>query len=215
MARRTVAKKAKPAAKAPAKKAAKKKPVPRERLSKSIEIALADGENLDDVLQRIGDEPLQHLLGKPRLYEPRFARVAKRVMALGGTVYDVADALGVHLTNVMRWKHMHDEFCEAMKVGGENSNDAVEASLFRRATGYHRKIEKIGIDAKSGNIARTITLEEVEPDPRAAYFWLTNRARDRWRRNPDNMIDDGEDVQPVQVNVTVKSARVRKDGDDS
>jgi hypothetical protein len=148
--------------------------------------------------------------GRPIEYDPKMDLFAKKVCDLGGTAYDVADALGVHIATVMRWKHRFPKFCEALRVGKEPADDAVEASLFRRATGYTRVVEKVALDAKTGLIAKTYVTEEVPPHTGAAAIWLFNRRGDKWTRSPDAANAPENDATPVTVNITVTDGRKRK-----
>jgi hypothetical protein len=55
----------------------------------------------------------------------------------------------------------------------------VASALFKKATGYEVKTEKLF--QFKGEVVRGETVEYVAPDTAAASFWLRNRAPDYWK----------------------------------
>ena len=133
-----------------------------------------------------------HPGGRPPKYEPKFAEQASKLCKLGATDYELADFFGVHTVTIYRWKNTHDEFCKAVKVGKEFSDDRVERSLYNRAVGYTFESEKVF--QFQGEVVRAQINEHVPPDTGAAFNWLKNRRPDDWRDtktiagDPDNPI---------------------------
>ena len=57
----------------------------------------------------------------------------------GATDAEIADAFGVSVRTLNRWKKDHDSFYEAL-ISGKNQADAkVERKLYERAIGYRYK----------------------------------------------------------------------------
>jgi hypothetical protein len=70
----------------------------------------------------------------------------------------------------------YPEFCAAIKETRELADSKVEQSLYKRACGLHKTVEKI---TKDGEIIAV--KEEVPPDTAAAFIWLKNRKPKDWR----------------------------------
>lgn len=124
-----------------------------------------------------GAEPKR---GRPSSFKTEYVEQARKLTQLGATDRDVADFFRVSESTVTRWKHVHPEFREALKVGKDAADDRVEHSLFRRAVGYSYDTEKIAINA-SGDVTRVPYVEHVPPDTTAMIFWLKNRRPAEWR----------------------------------
>jgi transposase-like protein len=106
--------------------------------------------------------------GRPSTYEkPRTTdEVAGLLARQGLTDAQMAAELGVSERTLYRWQRAHPEFRQSVGAGKELPDDAVEASLFRRALGF-----TYTEDGRS-----MVAL----PDVSAARFWLVNRRPDRW-----------------------------------
>src|SRR3546814_984151 len=79
--------------------------------------------------------------GRPASYKKAFAKQAQKLCELGATDQEIADFFEVDVRTVYRWKHDHDEFCQALKAGKEIVDERVERSLYQRAIGYERSEE--------------------------------------------------------------------------
>lgn len=124
-------------------------------------------------------QELKDLGGRPTIYEVGFCERAANLCAQGATDFEVARELGCHVSTLYRWKAMHPEFREALKVGKEASDDRVEASLYHRAVGYsYRAVKIMQNDGAALIVPYT---EHVPPDVGAATLWLTNRRGEEWR----------------------------------
>jgi hypothetical protein len=139
--------------------------------------------------------------GRPPDYREEFATQAEKLCLLGATDYELADFFEVSTRTIYRWKNTHEEFCQAVKVGKEKSDDRVERALFNRAVGYSFESEKVF--QFQGAIIRADTVEHVPPDPGAAMNWLKNRKPDVWR---DKIVQehtgaDGSPLVPI-INLT-------------
>lgn len=58
-----------------------------------------------------------------------------------------------------------------------------------------------------GSILREDYVEHYPPDATSMIFWLKNRQPDKWRDKRDGADGDGDEAQPVKVEVSVVDAR--------
>lgn len=129
--------------------------------------------------------------GRPTDYRPEYAEQAAKLCALGATDKEVADFFEVDVRTVYRWKHDHDDFCQALKVGKDIADERVERSLYQRAIGYEQGEVKIFMPAGSDAPVYAPFTAKIAPDVTAAIFWLKNRRSADWR-----------DKQELDVKVT-------------
>lgn len=89
-----------------------------------------------------------------------------------------------------RWMKEDCEFCELVKKAKEEAEEnriaQLEASLFKRATGFKVKETRSELAANpmGGSpiiVKQTITEKEFAPDTGAIIFALTNKAPERWK----------------------------------
>lgn len=141
------------------------------------------------------------MAGRPTDYRPEFAEQAAKLCSLGATDYELADFFGVDTRTIYRWKHVHDEFCQAVTCGKERADERVERALYNRAVGYTFESEKVF--QHQGEVIRAPTAEHVPPDPSAAKLWLTNRRPDQWR---EKQVQEhvGADGGPIKTETTDK-----------
>lgn len=117
--------------------------------------------------------------GRPTLYRPEYAELAKSLCEKGATDMELAQEFGVNVGTIYSWKHSQPEFFKALVDGKDACDDRVERSLYQRAVGYSFNSEKIY--QFQGQIIRADTIEHVPPDPGAQMSWLKNRRGDKWR----------------------------------
>jgi|SRR5665213_580579 len=118
-------------------------------------------------------------LGRPSPYHPDFCQKAANLCIAGATDFEVAEALGVCVRTIYRWKAEHPDFCQALKVGKELADERVESSLYHRSVGYSYPAVKIMQNDGAPVIVPYI--EHAPPDIGAITLWLTNRRGDKWR----------------------------------
>ena len=82
---------------------------------------------------------------------------------------------------------------ESLTRSKAEADAQVEQSLYRRATGYSHKSEKIF--NFQGEIIRAQTVEHYPPDTTAMIYWLKNRQPDKWRDRREILPDD--DKPPI------------------
>lgn len=124
--------------------------------------------------------------GRPTKYKSEFVKQAEKLAGLGATDREIGEFFEVDEDTIRRWKHVHPEFCGALKVGKEPADQRVEQSLYRRATGYTFNAEKIM--QYEGAEVRIPYVEHVPPDTTACIFWLKNRRPDLWRDKVDQNV---------------------------
>ena len=135
--------------------------------------------------------------GRPTDYKPEYAEQAAKLCELGATDQELAEFFKVETRTIYRWKHSHEEFCQAVMCGKEAADERVIRALYNRAVGYTFESEKVF--QHQGEIIRAPTLEHVAPDPSAAMNWLKNRQPDKWR-----------DKQEIQHGITDALAELMK-----
>jgi len=138
--------------------------------------------------------------GRPSSYKPEFAKAAEKLAALGATDMEVADFFEVDVRTIYRWKHDHDEFCQALNVGKAKADERVVNSLYQKAVGYEQEAVKIFMPAGSPEPVYAPYREKVAPDTTAAIFWLKNRQPEQWR-------DKVEQHHTGSLEVTTKEQR--------
>jgi hypothetical protein len=93
----------------------------------------------------------------------------------------MADFFEVEVRTIYRWKHDHEEFCQALKSAKEAADERVERSLYQRAIGYEQDEVKIFMPGGATEPVYAKFRAKVAPDVTAAIFWLKNRRSDAWR----------------------------------
>lgn len=123
--------------------------------------------------------------GRPSSYRDEFAAQAEKLCELGATDMELADFFEVDVRTVYRWKHDHDEFCQALKVGKDVADERVERSLYQKAIGYEQDDVKIFMPANAAVPVYAPFRAKVAPDTAAGIFWLKNRRGSKWRDKQD------------------------------
>lgn len=119
--------------------------------------------------------------GRPSDYHPDFPEQARKICELGATDQEIADFFDVDVRTIYRWKHDHDEFCQALKAGKDVADERVERSLYQKAIGYEQDEVKIFMPANAESPVYAPFRAKIAPDTTAAIFWLKNRRGERWR----------------------------------
>lgn len=132
--------------------------------------------------------------GRPTAYKAEFAKQVEHLTQLGATDQEVADFFEVDVRTIYRWKHEHNEFCQALKVGKEIADERVERSLYQRAIGYEQEEVKIFMPSGAEEPVYAPFRAKVAPDVTAGIFWLKNRRKDQWRDKSEVEHSVAEDV---------------------
>lgn len=128
-----------------------------------------------------GKAPSSTDRGRPTAYKATYAKQAEKLCLLGATDQEIADFLEIDVRTLYRWKHTHDDFCQALIVGKETADDRVERSLFQRAIGYEQDEVKIFMPSGAESPVYAPFRAKIAADVGAAKLWLTNRRGDKWR----------------------------------
>jgi hypothetical protein len=136
--------------------------------------------------------------GRPSDYDAAFPEQARKICELGATDQEIADFFDVDVRTIYRWKHDHDEFCQALKAGKDIADERVERSLYQKAIGYEQDEVKIFMPASALEPVYAGYRAKIAPDTTAAIFWLKNRRSERWRDVKATELS-GPNGQPVEI----------------
>lgn len=120
-------------------------------------------------------------VGRPSIYKPEFAKLARDYCLLGATNAQLAKLFETTEQTIDRWIASNEEFRGSVKEGRVEADANVSNSLYRRALGYEQPAVKIFMPAGSLDPVYAPYTEIVAPDTTAAIFWLKNRRPDVWR----------------------------------
>jgi|SRR5262245_12360148 len=112
-------------------------------------------------------------------YNPQFATIAGAMLLKGATTFEIAEAFGISVRTIWKWRALYPEFDSAFKELGQSYDERIERTLAERAMGYSFKTEKI-FNYK-GFIIRVPTVEHIAPDISAIKMWLSARQPEKWR----------------------------------
>lgn len=134
--------------------------------------ALAHGEEID--------EP-RSVMGRPTAYRPEFVEQATKLCNMGATDAEMAEFFNVSTVTFYAWQKAHPDFLNAIQLSKDAHDNRVERSLYQKAVGYERVIQKA---TPSGQV---VTVKEFfPPDTGSAIFWLKNRRSQKWKDRQDH-----------------------------
>lgn len=123
----------------------------------------------------------------------------RRMAEEGYSDCEIAKSANISYMTFKKWRCMHSEFDEALKLGRYTSDYNVVDALYKKACGYSVKVNKtyklkrVDYDPDTGKKLREyeeLCVGEDEnyipADVRATSFWLKNRQPERWSDKPDN-----------------------------
>lgn len=131
------------------------------------------------------------------------------MLSQGATQWDVADHFGLSQSFVRNMLSRSEDFEKLYSRAQENADMQVENALFRRCLGYNyvRKLKKEKLD----RFGKVVELNEevlinVPPDAYCLQFYLTNRMRDKWKKNPEatSDVEDGG-VSVIEITDVMKT----------
>ena len=119
--------------------------------------------------------------GRPTAYKCEdTCRVVREMATLGARDEDMARGLGIGLTTYHVWRTTHVEFAEAIRMGKQVIDSAVERALVQNALGYSYDTEKV-----FQNGMRVKVVEHVAPSVKAQEIWLRNRMPEVYRERKE------------------------------
>lgn len=148
---------------------------------------------------------MAHAGGRPSKYDKeRTADLAYKFALLGATDEDMARSFDVDVATISNWKNDYPEFLEALKDGKERADANVSKSLYHRALGYEHP--EVDIKVIDGKIVTTDLIKHYPPDTAAAFIWLKNRQKDKWRDQSN--IDHTTKGDKIEPGATVDASAV-------
>jgi hypothetical protein len=108
--------------------------------------------------------------------------IMQHLASIKYTDEQIAQAIGIGVSTLYKWKNEHPEIVEALKAGKDEVDNLVEAALLQRAQGYEYTEEEARITGEGENKKRyrKQVTKHMPPDPGAAKIWLNNRRPDVW-----------------------------------
>lgn len=139
--------------------------------------------------------------GRPSEYKTDYCALARRYLANGATMIELADLLGISTRTLNRWEAEHLEFRLATHEGHKENEDMktanVKRSLYQNASGYHHRIEKLF--HHKGEVLRVEQIEFVPGNVTAQQFYLANKAPEEFRHRPEPPTGAGNDGNQMQM----------------
>ncbi len=119
-------------------------------------------------------------------YDPdTFPTLAEGYARRGLNDIQIAERLGISMATYYLYQHQYSDFSEGLKKGKKPVDMEVENAFLKRAKGYEyeEKHTTMTVDEKGQPKIKEIKkiTKQVAPDTMAAYKWLVNRDRERWR----------------------------------
>lgn len=131
-----------------------------------------------------------HLIRRPggglcpaRKPGPRLLRALHRFCLLGATDDELPKFLEISPEEFQIFYATDKKFREALLKGREEADARVAQSLFKKATGYSHKEDKIFLH--EGQPVVVPTVKHYPPSDAAISLWLRNRQKNRWRDKTD------------------------------
>ena len=122
-------------------------------------------------------------VGRPSGYKPAYVARAFDLCLLGLPDERIAELLGTGLAGLKRWKQAYPRFARSFELGRAEADGKVAGALYQKAVGYSHSAEKIHV-LKDGTVVRVPYTERFPPDSAALAFYLSNRQREFWHRDP-------------------------------
>lgn len=121
----------------------------------------------------------------------------------GATDEEMAEAFGISVRTLHRWKKSYPSLKESIDAGKEIADAKVKRSLYQRAIGYDAKdVEQIiSTDKATGrqNIERTrVTTKHIAPDTMAIMYWLNNRSKGEFSQRQEITLGGSVKTSPME-----------------
>jgi len=133
--------------------------------------------------------------GRPTVYTPDNAEIARLACMLGATNETLAERFEVSRRTIDNWIATIPEFGNAIRQGRQVADETVISALFSRATGMEQKMTKV-FCYRGQPVTANYTVQ-LPPETRACMYWLRNRRPGQWRENRP-LIDDRDDEDWVR-----------------
>ncbi len=147
--------------------------------------------------------PVKRKAGRPPTFNEQIADKIVALAEKGKTIDQISDIIGVTSRCISFWLAEKPSLLQAVKEARQMADEMVEASLFKKATGYFHETEKIFYDKDTGQIVRAPTVQHYAPDTTAQIFWLKNRKPEQWRDRTEvkleKELDDMSDEELITI----------------
>ena len=136
--------------------------------------------------------------GRPSKFPEGQESAIKKLVLMGASDEDLAEAYNVTFQTVNNWKKDRPSFFESLKGWKEEADTAVERSLYQRACGY--QTTEIRTAVHEGMITDVQSVpKHFPPDTTACIFWLKNRQPNNWRDKRE--VDLSGEVGILEINL--------------
>ena len=112
-------------------------------------------------------------------FEEDYCGQAYQFALMSASNAQIAEAMGVSISQVETWSRDIPQFKKALHDGRTGADALVVASLFKKATGFMQKVDKIVFD--NGKMQVVQIDKYFPPDSTAQIFWLRNRQEGNWQ----------------------------------
>ena len=143
--------------------------------------------------------------GRPSLFKEEYIELAYKYTLLGATDEILAKYFNVSEKTIANWKNEFPDFLQSIKKGKEQADIEVVDSLFNKAKGFTKVVQKAfklkqHINGEGSDERIELANEEVyiPPDTTAIIFWLKNRQPELWRDKIQNEVT-GKDGKPIEI----------------
>lgn len=142
--------------------------------------------------------------------EPNLNKIAEWAKA-GVLLKEIAAKLHIGYSTLRKYISLGEQGKEPyvalvaiLKESRAVSDEAIEASLFKRACGYEWVEVTKAVNPETGEmeVVKEVT-KHVPADATSMIFWLANRRPDRWQKDPksDNRTDDSRPVIEIPARI--------------
>ncbi len=143
--------------------------------------------------------------GRPTLYKPENAELARKFCLLGATNEDLAGLFEVARRTIDDWIATIPEFAEGVRQGRDVADAAVVQKLYSRAMGYSSETTKVFLyRGEPVTVPHTV---HYPPDIQACMFWLRNRRRRHWLEKAERPEEEEEVDMVKALNAAGESVR--------
>lgn len=161
-------------------------------------------------------EELKRGAGRPKMYDPKFADLAGRLVAAGFTEKDLGYAFNCSKHTIGTWKDKYPEFKEACSNGKRREKNKLVAKALLSAVGYDYHTKKTRIikdaDGEVQKIEETSFDQHQPANERLLVFLLCNidhqLGDDEWRSHKKLEIEQKN--LNVQITGDIASEQIRK-----
>lgn len=141
-------------------------------------------------------------------WNPQYVQIAQAMLRKGATSFELAEAFGISVRTILKWRAMYPEFDAAFDSLGPEFDSRVERTLAERALGY--SYDAVKIFNHKGMPVVVPYVEHVPPDVGAIKHWLAVR-RPEWRVKEEVALTGDEAFREILQRMT-QPKEEKKDG---